>query len=237
MMAPMSPRNILRRMLHVALVAGSLAVLCVMSGPLSIHPMRAQTIPQHHDRHERNEPVNLTQDAAASVRQLASRDAAERQRAAEELAWMADAEQRKMLDGYRLQEKNPRVRLALDWALYRIGKAEALYEVVRALNSARGEQAIGYLKLIENPDPLYNIMPRVNGNTQVKILEVLAHVGTDKTLEFIKPYMTSLDPRIADAAAFAEREINIRIAEPPASTPSRQRQVGQGSEEDATPPN
>ncbi len=224
-------------MLRVASVAGSLAVLLVVSGPLSIHPIRAQTITPHQDRHERNEPVNPTQDAAVSVRQLASRDAAERQRAAEELAQMADTEQRKMLDGHRLQEKNPRVRLALDWALYRIGKAEALYEVVRALDSKRGEQAIGYLKLIENPDALYHIMPRVNGKTQVKILEVLAHVGTDKTLEFIEPYTASLDPRIADAAAFAEREINIRIAEPPASTPSRQRQVGQGNEEDATPPN
>ncbi len=223
-------------MLPVASVAGSLAVLLMVSGSLSIHPTHAQTITPHHDRHEWNESVNPTQDAAVSVRQLAGRDAAERQRAAEELARMADAEQRKMLDGYRLQEKNPRVRLALDWALYRVGKAEALYEVVRALDTGRGEQAIGYLKLIENPDALYRIMPRVNGNTQVKILEVLAHVGTDQTLEFIKPYMASLDPRIADAAAFAEREINIRIAEPPASTPSRQRQVGQGGEEDATPP-
>jgi hypothetical protein len=71
------------------------------------------------------------------VRRLINRDAVERQRAAEELARLADPEPRNLVEGYRLQEKNARVRLALDWALYRMGKTEALFGVVQSLDSSR----------------------------------------------------------------------------------------------------
>jgi hypothetical protein len=115
----------------------------------------------------------------------------------------------------------------LDWALYRMGKNEALFEVVGALDSKKSaEQAVGYLKQIESPDPLYVFLGRVNGNTQIRLLEVLASVGDQTTLERIKPYTESLDPGIADAAKFAEREIGIRLEERPTVEPKRQRKVG-----------
>ena len=44
---------------------------------------------------------------------------------------LAATDQRKVVEGYQLQEKNKEVRLALDWALYRMGRAEALYRIVR----------------------------------------------------------------------------------------------------------
>ena len=49
-------------------------------------------------------------------------------------------------------------------------------------------------------------------------------------LERIKPYTQSLDPGIADAAKFAEREIGIRLQEQPAVEPKRPRKVGNQSE-------
>ena len=165
---------------------------------------------------------------AALQKQLSSRDPLVRQRAAEELAQLADPANRKLLEGYRLQEKNPRVKLALDWALYRIGKTETLFTVVRALDSTRADQSSAYLSTLDTPDRLYLFLERMNGNTQVKLLEVLAKIGDAATLDKIKPHSQSPDPRIAEAAQLAEREIEGRLGQTPANTTTRPRQVGSG---------
>ena len=66
-------------------------------------------------------------DARANTKELAQQlgnaDPLLRQRAAEALARLVATDQRKMVEGYQLQEKNKEVRLALDWALYRMRKA------------------------------------------------------------------------------------------------------------------
>jgi hypothetical protein len=165
-------------------------------------------------------------DVSVLMRRLTDRDAFVRQRSAEELARVADPKQRKLVEGYRLQEKHPRVRLALDWALYRMGKADALYTVVRDLDSTRYNQSEAYLAELETPEPLYAILPRVNGNTQIKLLEALARAGNADTLEIVRPYAESLDPKIADAARFAAREITRRLDAPPPDTKKRTRQTG-----------
>jgi hypothetical protein len=64
---------------------------------------------------------------------------------------------------------------------------------------------------------------------------VLASVGDRDTLEKIKPFTESLDPGIADAAKFAEREISIRVEETPAAEPKRQRKVGSNSDDEQPP--
>jgi HEAT repeat protein len=164
-------------------------------------------------------------DVSVLMRQLTDRDALVRQRAAEELARLADAKQRKLVEGYRLQEKHPRVRLALDWALYRMGKPDALYTVVRDLDSTRYNQSEAYLAELETPEPLYNLLPRTNGNTQIKLLEALARTGNAGTLEIVRPYAESPDFKIADAARFATREITRRLdapQHPDAKTRTRQ---------------
>jgi HEAT repeat protein len=165
---------------------------------------------------------------AAIQKQLASRDPLVRQRAAEELAQLADPANRKLLEGYRHQEKNTRVKLALDWALYRIGKTETLFAVVRALDSSRADQSSAYLSTLDTPDPLYLFLERMNGNTQVKLLEVLAKIGDAATLDKLKPHSQSPDPRIAEAAQLAEREIEGRLGQTPANNSTRPRQVGSG---------
>ena len=95
-------------------------------------------------------------------------------------------------------------------------------------------QSVSYLKQLESPAPLYVFLGHVNGNTEIRLLEVLASVGDAGTIERIKPYTESTDPGIADAAKFAEREINLRIEETPRVEPKRQRKVGTTSE--AEPP-
>ncbi|HEX8473816.1 MAG TPA: hypothetical protein VF666_07260 [Pyrinomonadaceae bacterium] len=179
--------------------------------------------------------VMVTTSSADAVRQLTSRDALVRKRAAEDLARMADTEQRRLVEGYRLQEKDGRVRVALDWALYRMGKAEALYNLVRALDSSRFDQASVYLGELETPEPLYIFLERTNGNTQIKLLQVLAHMGDAATLARIKPLADSLDPLIAQAAREAAHDITTRLAEtPPATpaTPARPRQTRNRDEDE-----
>jgi hypothetical protein len=173
--------------------------------------------------------------SAAVARKLSSRNPLERRAAAEELARLAAVEHRRLAEGYRAQEKDTRVRLALDWALYRMGKNESLFPLVRALDEKKqAEQAVAYLKQLEGPEPLYVFLNHVNGNTQVRLLEVLAAVGDHDTLDKIKPFTQSLDPGIAGAAQFAEREINIRVEESPAAEPKRQRKIG--TQSDTEPP-
>jgi hypothetical protein len=170
-------------------------------------------------------------DSATVARRLSSQLPAERREAAEELARLAAVEHRRLVEGYRAQEKDARVRLALDWALYRMGKGESLFAVVRALDEKKlAEQSVGYLKQLEGPEPLYVFLEHVNGNTLIRLLEVLAAIGDRATLERIKPYTQSLDPGIADAARFAEREIGIRLQEQPTVEPKRPRKVGNQSE-------
>lgn len=164
-------------------------------------------------------------NAADAAKQLIDRDPLVRQHGAEDLARLAATDWRHLVEGYRLQEKNARVQLALDWALYRMGKADALYAVVRALDSSRAAQAAGYLGALESPQPLYVVLPRVNGNTQVKLLEALARIGDGETLMQIKPFTASYDPKIAAAAQHATDEITRRLAAQPAAAPTRPRQV------------
>src|SRR3954453_23513558 len=71
--------------------------------------------------------VDARSNPAEFAKQLCSSDPLLRQRSAEPLARLAAPDQLKLVEGYQLQDKNKEVRLALDWALYRMGKAEALY--------------------------------------------------------------------------------------------------------------
>jgi Ni/Co efflux regulator RcnB len=150
-------------------------------------------------------------DAEVATRQLTNLDALVRQRAAEELARLKATDRRRLVEGYRLQEKNDRVRLALDWALYRLGKPEALYAVVRALASNRYNQAQAYLAELETPEPLYLFLDRTDGVALARLIESLSRTGDAATLERIKPYADSSDPKVASAARFAAREIARRL--------------------------
>src|SRR5262249_19453604 len=92
--------------------------------------------------------------SAQYARQLSSSDAATRQAGAEALAKIVALDQKKLCEGYFLQEKDKRVRLALNWALYRMGKSQTLYQIVWDLESSRHDQAADYLAQLEGPDAL-----------------------------------------------------------------------------------
>ncbi len=171
--------------------------------------------------------VDARSNPAEFAKQLGSSDPLLRQRSAEALARLAATDQRKLVEGYQLQEKNKEVRLALDWALYRMGKAEALYTVVDDLDSGRQEQAVGYLAELESPDLLYPFLKRTTNTPRLNagLLKALGRIGDVQTLDLIKPFRESHQPYVAEAAEVAHDEIEKRLAEPSATTRARPRTV------------
>lgn len=196
----------------------ALAIICVVS--LSV---QAQS-----ETEDEAQPDNSA--ASAAVQRLASADPLLRQQAAEELARLSANDQQKLVQGYYLQEKNSRVKLALAWALYRMNKTEMLFAVVRDLDSSRAVQAAGYLRMLDEPDPLYMFLGNSKPRTQIELLKVLADIGDQTTLAQIKPLTESLEPKVTAAAQSATHIINERLAQSPAGTPERPRQVGKTNE-------
>jgi HEAT repeat protein len=167
--------------------------------------------------------IDARANTAELAQQLGSADPLVRQRSAEALARLAAVEQRKVVEGYQLQEKNKEVRLALDWAIYRMGKSEALFRIVHELDSGRQEQAIGYLSELESPDLLYPFLKKQNNPPRVNagLLRALTRTGNAETLDLIEPYRESLQPYVAAAAESAHDEIEKRLGQE--TTPSRSR--------------
>ena len=164
--------------------------------------------------------IDARSNPAEFAKQLGSTDPHVRQRSAEALARLAATDQRKLVEGYQLQEKNKEVKLALDWALYRMGRSEALYRIVDELDSGRQEQAIGYLSELESPDVLYPFLKRSKNAPRINagLLKALARTGDAQTLELIKPFRDSPQPYVAEAAEIASDEIEKRLNEPATST-------------------
>ncbi len=171
--------------------------------------------------------IDARSNPAEFAKQLGSADAHVRQRSAEALARLAATDQRKLVEGYQLQEKNKEVRLALDWALYRMGRSEALYRVVDDLDSGRQDQAVGYLSELESPDLLYPFLQRSNNAPRINagLLKALAHIGNAQTLDLIKPFLESHQTYVAEAAEIAHDEIEKRLGEPVPETRVRPRTV------------
>ena len=171
--------------------------------------------------------VDARSDPKDFAKQLGSTDPLVRQKSAEALARLAATDQRKLVEGYQLQEGNKEVRLALDWALYRMGRSEMLYRIVDELDSGRQEQAIGYLSELESPDLLYPFLKRTNNTPRINagVLKALARIGDAQTLELIKPFRESHQPYVAEAAEMAHDEIEKRLGEPAPATRARPRTV------------
>jgi hypothetical protein len=175
--------------------------------------------------------VDARADSSEFARQLGNADPLLRQRAAEALARLVAVEQLKLVQGYQVQEKNKNVRLALDWALYRMGKQEALFRIVRELDSSRHEQSVGYLRQLDDPALLHPFFEQADNPARITVglLEALAHLGNRESLELIKPLRDSFVAGVAEAAEVATDKIESRLAESEPPVSNRPRTVGKPS--------
>jgi HEAT repeat protein len=190
---------------------GKLSVAAVVLA-ISVGSLQAQQAPI--------DGIDARSNPAEFAKGLGSTDPLVRLRSAEALAKLAATDQRKLVEGYQLQEKNKEVRLALDWALYRMGRSEALYRIVDELDSGRQQQAISYLSELESPDVLYPFLKRTTNAPRINagLLKALARTGDAQTLELVKPFRESHQPYVAEAAEIAHDEIEKRLSEPAATT-------------------
>jgi HEAT repeat protein len=179
----------------------------------------AQTLPA--------DGIDARTDTATLARLLGSADPLQRQRAAEALAQLAALDQKKLVEGYYLQEKNKSVRLALEWALYRIGKDDVFFRIVRDLDSGRHDQAVGYISQVNTPDLLYPFLHREDNKPKITVglIEALERLGDGQTVEQLEKYRDSLAPGVAAAAEKAIDSIKSRTTESVPRTPSRPRTV------------
>jgi hypothetical protein len=166
-------------------------------------------------------------DSNHYARQLSVGDAPTRQAAAEALARLAAIEQKKLVEGYVLQEKDKRVRLALNWALYRMGKSETLFQIVHELETSRYDQALDYLTQLDSPDPLYPFLSQENTSPKItqRVLQVLGESGNAETVDKIKPLLDHYDPQVVAAAKVAEEQIQNRLSQPRQDVKTRPRVV------------
>lgn len=172
--------------------------------------------------------VDARADSAQFAGQLGHADPLVRQRAAEALARLAATDQKKVVEGYQLQEKNKEVRLALDWALYRMGKTDTLFRIVRELNSSRHDQAVGYLKQLDSANLLYPFLKENDTPAKVTagVVEALGQIGDNETLPLLRPLCDSFAPGVAAAAEVAIEQIEARLGQAETTLPSRPRTVG-----------
>jgi HEAT repeat protein len=170
-------------------------------------------------------------DSAQYARQLSSIDPITRRTAAEALARLAALDQKKLVEGYLLQEKDKRVKLALNWALYRMGKGEMLFPIVRDLDSVRHDQAADYLAQMERPDDLYFFLKQDNTPLKVeaRLIEVLGQIGDGESLNQIKPFIDHFDSNIAAAAKTATAQIQQRLAQGQPNEKTRPRVIGKSA--------
>lgn len=179
-----------------------------------------------------DESTDARLDSSQYARNLSSGDASTRQAAAEALARLAAVEQKKLVEGYVLQEKDKSVRLALNWALYRMGKSETLFQIVRDLDSSRYSQALDYLTQLESPEPLYLFLTQDNTPPKVtlRILQILGESGNAETVEKIKPFIEHYDPGVSEAAKVSVDQIQNRLAQPQTDVKTRPRVVTKGKD-------
>lgn len=200
---------------------GLLLILCGCTAALNQAQGQAQ--------HPGYAGVDARSDSAVHARELGSSDPFVRQQGAEALARLAAVEQKKLVEGYHVQEKNKKVRLALDWALYRMGKSDALFQVVRELDTGRHQQAVRYLSQVDSPAVLYPFLKQEDTPAKITagLLEALGQIGDGESLELIRPFRDYFFPNVASAAELAIDQIEKRLAtQVESSAPARPRTVG-----------
>jgi hypothetical protein len=119
----------------------------------------------------------------------------------------------------------------MDWALYRMGKSDMLFRIVRELDSGRHDQAVGYLSKVDTPSLLHSYLKDEDKPARITIglLEALTVLGDQESLTLIAPFRDSFLPGVAAAAETAIEKIEARLAQTEPAKPTRPRSVEKSS--------
>ena len=109
-----------------------------------------------------------------------------------------------------LTDDDGSVRLALSFALYRLGREEHLVELVEEV---KGDQAYSYL--VEMPTDkvkqLYPYARSTDNGKKAELLKIIGRRGEATALEFIREFTNHENAEVASAANLATRYLNSRF--------------------------
>lgn len=154
------------------------------------------------------------------VENMADNDADRRQYAFEGLARIADPRYLDQISRLVLTEKNGDVRLAEQWALYRMGSRPNLQYIVRKLDTDQEEQARTYLLETSNAADLYPYVRSSNKEVRQKVIDILGRIGDADTVKELQPVAETSGVATANAATLAIKRIEWRMSGRPRASDS-----------------
>ncbi len=146
---------------------------------------------------------------------LTDKSADRRQSAVEGLARIADPKYKEQLSRQLLIEKDGDVKLALHWAMYKLGDHDEIRFLVPKLDSRQSEQAYTYLLETEQVSDLYPYARSSQTEVRRKVIEILGRIGDRETIAELQPIATSSGVETANTATLAMKRIEWRIAGKP----------------------
>lgn len=146
---------------------------------------------------------------------LTDKDSSRRQSAAEGLARIGDQKYSDQLSRLVLTEKDNDVKLAQQWALYKLGQRDQMRNIVPKLYSGQDDQAYAYLMEIDQVADLYPYARSSNLEVRRKVIEILGKIGDKATIAELQPVATSSSAETADTATVAIKRIEWRLAGKP----------------------
>ena len=153
------------------------------------------------------------------VENMTDNDGDRRQYAIEGLARIADPRYLDQISRMVLTEKNNDVKLAMFWALYKMGSTANLQYVVRKLESDQSHQARAYL-LESNPTDLYPHLQSTSTEVRQNVIDILGRTGDQETIKELEPIVRRSGASTADFATVAIKRIEWRISGRPRASDS-----------------
>jgi HEAT repeat protein len=146
---------------------------------------------------------------------LTDKNSERRQSAAEGLARIGDQKYSDQLSRLVLTEKDNDVKLAQQWALYKLGQRDQMRNIVPKLYSGQDDQAYAYLMETEQVADLHPYARSSNLEIRRKVIEILGRIGDKATIAELQPVATSSGAETADTATVAIKRIEWRLAGKP----------------------
>lgn len=146
------------------------------------------------------------------VENMTDNDADRRQYAFEGLARIGDPRYMDQISRLVLTEKNGDVRLAEQWALYRMGSRPNIQYIVRKLDTDQEEQARTYLLESNNAADLYPYVRSSNKEVRQKVIDILGRIGDAETVKELQPVAEASGVATANAATLAIKRIEWRMS-------------------------
>jgi HEAT repeat protein len=135
--------------------------------------------------------------------------------AIEGLARVGDASMVTELSRDKIREKEPRVRVALAFTLYRLGRPEHLEEVVMALGSRKTNEGARRYLLELRPDEIPDLIPyarRNDADIREALAEILGLRGDARVVPVLQELSKDTRGQVAALANQALRRLNSRQA-------------------------